>query len=80
MADIAPPKRVPLNESADLQLPLLGCVICCTSVPDEKRVSLSISHAGFHPKATTSFLTLLSYNRQKLRNGQIKWVQYIVTT
>jgi hypothetical protein len=30
---------VTLNGAADLSAPLAGLVICCTSVPDEKRVS-----------------------------------------
>ncbi|CZR57313.1 related to S-M checkpoint control protein Rad4p [Phialocephala subalpina] len=37
----ASPKRIPLNESADLSAPLRGCVICCTSVPDEKRTEIA---------------------------------------
>jgi len=31
---------VTLNGTADLSAPLAGLVICCTSVPDEKRVSI----------------------------------------
>ncbi|KAF8852303.1 BRCT domain-containing protein [Acephala macrosclerotiorum] len=34
-------KRIPLNEPADLSAPLRGCVICCTSVPDEKRTQIA---------------------------------------
>ncbi|KAH9216878.1 hypothetical protein DL95DRAFT_445016 [Leptodontidium sp. 2 PMI_412] len=32
---------VPLNGSADVPAPLYGYVICCTSVPDEKRTQLA---------------------------------------
>ncbi|KAH7419293.1 BRCT domain-containing protein [Cadophora sp. MPI-SDFR-AT-0126] len=34
-------QTVPLNGSADVPAPLYGCVICCTSVPDEKRTQLA---------------------------------------
>ena len=34
--------KVPLNGPADPTAPLKGIVICCTSVPEEKRVRLSV--------------------------------------
>ncbi|PVH89654.1 hypothetical protein DL98DRAFT_444295 [Cadophora sp. DSE1049] len=34
-------QTIPLNGSADVPAPLYGCVICCTSVPDEKRTQLA---------------------------------------
>lgn len=41
-------QSIPLNGATDLSAPLSGCVICCTSVPDEKRVS-SLWSAMPHP-------------------------------
>ncbi|KAH6680556.1 BRCT domain-containing protein [Halenospora varia] len=38
---IASRKSIPLNEASDGTAPLAGCVICCTSVPDEKRTQLA---------------------------------------
>ncbi|KAH8672514.1 BRCT domain-containing protein [Tricladium varicosporioides] len=38
---IASRKSIPLNESSDGTAPLAGCIICCTSVPDEKRTQLA---------------------------------------
>ncbi|CZT41048.1 related to S-M checkpoint control protein Rad4p [Rhynchosporium secalis] len=34
-------QTVPLNDSSDVHAPLHGYVICCTSVPDEKRTQLA---------------------------------------
>ncbi|KAK6581471.1 hypothetical protein PZA11_006162 [Diplocarpon coronariae] len=34
-------QTVPLSTSDDVSRPLAGCVICCTSVPDEKRTQLA---------------------------------------
>jgi len=33
---------VPLNGAADLSAPMAGLVICCTQIPEEKRVGFSI--------------------------------------
>lgn len=43
-------QTVPLNGPTDHTAPLKGIIVCCTSVPDEKRVSLSNLHA-IAPKA-----------------------------
>ncbi|KUJ22125.1 uncharacterized protein LY89DRAFT_715108 [Mollisia scopiformis] len=76
MADIegsASPKRVPLNESADLSAPLRGCVICCTSVPDEKRTEIAQwteQMGGVHRYDLTldvTHLIVADYNTDKYR-------------
>jgi len=41
-------RSVLLNDAGDLSLPLIGAIICCTSVPDEKRVG-STTRRDFLP-------------------------------
>lgn len=64
-------RSVPLKESSD-SCPLKDVVICCTSVPDEKRVSLPI----YRRDASTPTDGLLNY-RPCSPHMLKRWVLYI---
>ena len=71
------PRSVPLNPAAESH-PLKDAVICCTSVPDEKRVRPN--NPAFAPLYINALLTIISNCRPNWHNGLSKWELYIDTT